>query len=343
MFSALHMSIYTAAVEGPLMILSREFVDIHSRAHWVCERAVVIAYEMCPIRARTRHEKIYRWMNVKHSNIFCSLSSSHIIIIQISFTYSDKPAQKKTEIIFKWDNVFSRFIFWEQWNYIESCHQKRTEEEFRAFLVRILRLMLRLDGVRPIGWNILLVFIRQNILICENDSWIHNKSGRRLASHIRNRLPRSMMYKNVFKPQLNDGLSIKWDQRRTIKENKVKQPRHRRAVANEQVRLHWKGKRCVYYTLFFLYYIFLLFEMEGLAAARGRVKPLSCATVRNRFWVVGFGLLAFVGEKSIFYNYSSVSAVGRVFMQSDLSIQHTRRWVVEKSLFWDSSSFSPHL
>lgn len=81
--------------------------------------------------------------------------------------------------------------------------------------------------------------------------------------------------------------------------------------------------------------------MEGLAAARGRVKSLSCATVRNRFWVVGFGLLVFVEGKSIFYNYSSVSAAGSVFMQSNLSIQHTRRWVVEKSLFWNSSSFSP--
>lgn len=114
-----------------------------------------------------------------------------------------------------------------------------------------------------------------------------------------NCLPRSMMYKNVFESQLNDGLSIKWDQRRAIKENKVKQPRHRRAVANEQVRLHWKGKRCVYYTLFS--YIFLLFEMEGLAAARGRVKSLSCATVRNRFWVVGFGLVAFVEEKRVYF------------------------------------------
>lgn len=259
MFFALHMSIYTAAVEGPLMILSREFVDIHSRAHWVCESGSDCIWNV----SDKSTDKAWEDLSVNERETFeyffpSRLSSSHIIIIQISFTYSDKPAQKKTEIIFKWDNVFSRFIFWEQRNYIESCHQKRTEEEFRAFLVRILRLvfseMLRLDGVRPIGWNILLVFIRQNILICENDSWIHNKSGGRLASHIKNRLPRSMMYKNVFKPQLNDGLSIKWDQRRAIKENKVKQSRHRRAVANEQVRLHWKGKRCVYYTLFIYFY-----------------------------------------------------------------------------------------
>lgn len=156
-----------------------------------------------------------------------------------------------------------------------------------------------------------------------------------------NCLPRSMMYKNVFKPQLNDGLSIKWDQRRAIKENKVKQPRHRRAVANEQVRLHWKGKRCVYYALFL--YIFIIWD-GGISCG---ARPCEVTLLRYceksilscRLWAGGLCRR----KKSIFYNYSSVSAVGWVFMQSNLSIQHTRRWVVEKSLFWDSSSFSPHL